>query len=115
MKPDRQLAGMRGHDGRHIGKTIEIPIRSNFREASRFSNTFISSRGATYGLAIQPSDSRLRISDSRLYDVSQDVIISEVDCGTKDGIWIREISDGNQVIEKFEDRLRGRYAADPLS
>jgi len=115
MNQIRQLAGMRGLMADTSGKTIEIPIRSNFREGLSVLEYFISSRGARKGLA----DTALRTADSgyltrRLVDVSQDVIIREVDCGTKDGIWIREISDGNQVIEKFEDRLRGRYAADPI-
>jgi len=115
MNQIRQLAGMRGLMADTSGKTIEIPIRSNFREGLSVLEYFISSRGARKGLA----DTALRTADSgyltrRLVDVSQDVIIREVDCGTTDGIWVREISDGNQVIEKFEDRLRGRYTADPI-
>jgi len=97
------------------GKTIEIPIRSNFREGLSVLEYFISSRGARKGLA----DTALRTADSgyltrRLVDVAQDVIIREVDCGTKEGIWVREITDGNLVIEKFEDRLRGRYTLEPI-
>ncbi|MGI6578155.1 MAG: DNA-directed RNA polymerase subunit beta' [Eubacteriales bacterium] len=115
MNQIRQLAGMRGLMADTSGKTIEIPIRANFREGLSVLEYFISSRGARKGLA----DTALRTADSgyltrRLVDVSQDVIIREVDCETEDGIWVREISDGNQVIEQFEDRLRGRYAADPI-
>ena len=116
MNQIRQLAGMRGLMADTSGKTIEIPIRSNFREGLSVLEYFISSRGARKGLA----DTALRTADSgyltrRLVDVSQDVIIREVDCGTTDGIWIREITDANQVIEKFEDRLRGRYAVNPIT
>jgi DNA-directed RNA polymerase subunit beta' len=115
MNQIRQLAGMRGLMADTSGKTIEIPVRSNFREGLSVLEYFISSRGARKGLA----DTALRTADSgyltrRLVDVSQDVIVREEDCGTKEGFWVREISDGNQVIEKFEDRLRGRYTVDPV-
>ena len=115
MNQIRQLAGMRGLMADTSGKTIEIPIRSNFREGLSVLEYFISSRGARKGLA----DTALRTADSgyltrRLVDVAQDVIIREVDCGTKEGIWVREITDGNLVIEKFEDRLRGRYTLEPI-
>ena len=92
------------------GKTIEIPIKANFREGLSVLEYFISSRGARKGMA----DTALRTADSgyltrRLVDVSQDVIIREHDCGTNDGIWVFEINDGNQVIEPFAERLVGRY------
>ena len=110
MNQIRQLAGMRGLMANTAGKTIEIPIKANFREGLSVLEYFISSRGARKGLA----DTALRTADSgyltrRLVDVSQDVIIREHDCGTDDGIWVFEISDGNQVIEPFADRLIGRY------
>ena len=91
------------------GKTIEIPIKANFREGLTVLEYFISSRGARKGLA----DTALRTADSgyltrRLVDVSQDVIIREEDCGSTEGIEAFEITDGNQVIEPFKDRLIGR-------
>ncbi len=106
----RQLAGMRGLMANTSGKTIEIPIKANFREGLSVLEYFISSRGARKGLA----DTALRTADSgyltrRLVDVSQDVIIREEDCGSTKGIEAYEIMDGNQVIEPFEDRLSGRY------
>jgi DNA-directed RNA polymerase subunit beta' len=106
----RQLAGMRGLMANTAGKTIELPIKANFREGLSVLEYFISSRGARKGLA----DTALRTADSgyltrRLVDVSQEVIIREDDCGTEDGIWIHEITDGNQVIEPFADRIMGRY------
>ena len=106
----RQLAGMRGLMANTAGKTIELPIKANFREGLTVLEYFISSRGARKGLA----DTALRTADSgyltrRLVDVSQDVIIRQDDCGTEEGIWIHEITDGNQVIEPFADRIIGRY------
>ncbi len=110
MNQIRQLAGMRGLMANTAGKTIEIPIKANFREGLSVLEYFISSRGARKGLA----DTALRTADSgyltrRLVDVSQDVIIREHDCGTDEGIWAFEINDGKQVIEPFADRLVGRY------
>ncbi len=110
MNQIRQLAGMRGLMANTAGKTIEIPIKANFREGLSVLEYFISSRGARKGLA----DTALRTADSgyltrRLVDVSQDVIIREHDCGAHDGIEVYEIKDGNQVIEPFKDRLIGRY------
>ena len=106
----RQLAGMRGLMADTSGRTIDIPIKANFREGLTVLEYFISSRGARKGLA----DTALRTADSgyltrRLVDVSQEVIIREMDCGAKDGIEVYEIKDGNQVIEPFADRLVGRY------
>ncbi|OQB13149.1 MAG: DNA-directed RNA polymerase subunit beta' [Firmicutes bacterium ADurb.Bin193] len=107
----RQLAGMRGLMANTSGKTIEIPIRANFREGLNVLEYFISTHGARKGLA----DTALRTADSgyltrRLVDVSQDVIIREKDCGTDEGIIVADIKDGNEIIEPLEDRLLGRYA-----
>jgi DNA-directed RNA polymerase subunit beta' len=110
MKQIRQLAGMRGLIANTAGRTIEIPIKANYREGLTALEYFISSRGARKGLA----DTALRTADSgyltrRMVDVSQDVIIREQDCGSTHGIRVSEISENGQVIEKFSDRLRGRY------
>ena len=110
MKQIRQLAGMRGLIANTAGKTIEIPIKANYREGLTALEYFISSRGARKGLA----DTALRTADSgyltrRMVDVSQEVIIREKDCGVTHGIKVSEISENGQVIEKFSDRLRGRY------
>ncbi len=110
MKQIRQLAGMRGLMANTAGRTIEIPIKSNFREGLSVLEYFISSRGARKGMA----DTALRTADSgyltrRLVDVSQEVIIREDDCGVDEGIWVEEISENGQVIEKFFERLRGRF------
>lgn len=106
----RQLAGMRGLMADTSGRTIEIPIKANFREGLSVLEYFISSRGARKGLA----DTALRTADSgyltrRLVDVSQEVIIREHDCGTHDGILVSEISENGQIIETFGERLKGRY------
>ncbi|MBR2590222.1 MAG: DNA-directed RNA polymerase subunit beta' [Clostridia bacterium] len=111
----RQLAGMRGLIANTAGKTIEVPIRSNYREGLNVLEYFISSRGARKGLA----DTALRTADSgyltrRLVDVSQEVIIKEEDCGCKHGFTISNISDGSRVIESLEERLTGRYLAEPI-
>jgi len=110
MKQIRQLAGMRGLMANTAGRTIEIPIKSNFREGLSVLEYFISSRGARKGMA----DTALRTADSgyltrRLVDVSQEVIIREDDCGVQEGIWVEEISENGQVIERFAERLRGRF------
>ncbi|MCI8738664.1 MAG: DNA-directed RNA polymerase subunit beta' [Oscillibacter sp.] len=110
MKQIRQLAGMRGLIANTAGRTIEIPIKANYREGLTALEYFISSRGARKGLA----DTALRTADSgyltrRMVDVSQEVIIREEDCGVTHGIKVSEISENGQVIEKFSDRLRGRY------
>ncbi len=107
----RQLAGMRGLMANTSGMIIEIPIRANFREGLNVLEFFISTHGARKGLA----DTALRTADSgyltrRLVDVSQDVIVREDDCGTEEGLWVSEIRDGNETIEKLEDRLSGRFA-----
>ena len=110
MKQIRQLAGMRGLIANTAGKTIEIPIKANYREGLTALEYFISSRGARKGLA----DTALRTADSgyltrRMVDVSQDVIIREEDCGVTHGIKVSEISENGQVIEKLSDRLHGRF------
>jgi len=111
----RQLAGMRGLMASTSGKTIEIPIKSNFREGLSVLEYFISARGARKGLA----DTALRTADSgyltrRLVDVSQEVIIREIDCGATKGIWVEDIKEGNQTIEPFHERLVGRYPVDDV-
>ena len=92
------------------GKVVEIPIKSCFREGLDAIEYFIAAHGARKGL----SDTALRTADSgyltrRLVDVSQDIIVREQDCGTHDGIEVWDIKDGNQVVEKLEERLVGRY------
>ncbi|MCL1807369.1 MAG: DNA-directed RNA polymerase subunit beta' [Oscillospiraceae bacterium] len=116
MNQIRQLAGMRGLLANTVGKTIEIPIKANYREGLTVLEYFISSRGARKGLA----DTALRTADSgyltrRLVDVSQDVIIRDLDCGTKDSITVREIGESGQVIEPLSDRLSGRYTAEDIT
>ena len=111
----RQLAGMRGLIANTAGKTIEVPIRANYREGLNILEYFISSRGARKGLA----DTALRTADSgyltrRLVDVSQDVIIRDQDCGCHDGIIVSKIMDGNRVLEPLEERLTGRFVVDPV-
>jgi DNA-directed RNA polymerase subunit beta' len=111
----RQLAGMRGLIANTSGTTIEVPIRSNYREGLNILEYFISSRGARKGLA----DTALRTANSgyltrRLVDVSQEVIVNEEDCGTTDGIEIYEIANGNEIIEPFKDRLVGRFLTEDL-
>ncbi len=111
----RQLAGMRGLIANTAGKTIEIPIRANYREGLNILEYFISSRGARKGLA----DTALRTADSgyltrRLVDVAQDVIIRDNDCGCHDGIVVKAIMDGNRELESLRDRLVGRYPLDPV-
>ena len=110
MSQIRQLAGMRGLIANTSGKTIEIPIRANYREGLNILEYFISSRGARKGLA----DTALRTADSgyltrRLVDVSQDVIIREEDCGATDGLEVFDIKEGKESIESLHERLIGRY------
>ncbi|MBE3593249.1 MAG: DNA-directed RNA polymerase subunit beta' [Thermoanaerobacter sp.] len=111
----RQLAGMRGLMADPSGRIIELPIRSNFREGLNVLEFFISTHGARKGLA----DTALRTADSgyltrRLVDVSQDVIVREDDCGTDEGIYVEEIREGNEIIEKLADRIIGRVAAEDV-
>ena len=111
----RQLAGMRGLMANASGKTVEIPVKSNFREGLSVMEYFTSSHGARKGLA----DTALRTADSgyltrRLVDVSQDVIVRDIDCGTTETTEIFAIKDGNEVIEEIRDRIVGRYTIDPI-
>ncbi len=111
----RQLAGMRGLMANASGKTVEIPVKSNFREGLSVMEYFISSHGARKGL----SDTALRTADSgyltrRLVDVSQDVIVRDYDCGTTETSTIVAIKEGNEVIEDIYDRIVGRYTIDPI-
>ena len=111
----RQLAGMRGLIADTSGRTIEIPIKANYREGLSILEYFIASRGARKGLA----DTALRTADSgyltrRLVDVSQEVIVREHDCGTHDGIMVSEISEHGKIIETFGERLSGRYPVEDV-
>ena len=106
----KQLAGMRGLMADTTGRTIELPIKSNFREGLDVLEYFMSAHGARKGM----SDTALRTADSgyltrRMVDVCQDVIIREADCGVEKGIVVSEISEGGQVIEKFSERIKGRF------
>ena len=115
MKQIAQLSGMRGLMTNPQGKTLEIPVRSSFREGLSVLEYFISSHGGRKGLA----DTALKTADSgyltrRLVDVSQDVIVREDDCCegfAPKGVYTTAIMEGNQVIESLADRLNGRYAA----
>ena len=115
MNQIRQLAGMRGLMANTSGKTIEIPIKANFREGLSVLEYFISSRGARKGLA----DTALRTADSgyltrRMVDVCQDVIIREPDCGTHDGVWAAAIYDKGQLVQSFGTSIHGRFPAVPV-
>ena len=106
---------MRGLMANTSGKVIDVPIRANFREGLNVLEYFISSAARERGLA----DTAIRTADSgyltrRLVDVAQDVIIREDDCGTDEGIWVEEIRDGSERIEKFFDRMVGRYTVEPV-
>ncbi|PWM58706.1 MAG: DNA-directed RNA polymerase subunit beta' [Oscillospiraceae bacterium] len=111
----RQLAGMRGLMFATNGKTMEIPIKSNFREGLNNLEYFIGARGSRKSL----SDTALRTADSgyltrRLVDVSQQVIIHEDDCGTTEGVVVCDIKDGDEIIEPIKDRLIGRYSLEDV-
>ena len=110
IKQIRQLAGMRGLMASTSGKTIELPIKANFREGLNILEYFIAARGARKGLA----DTALRTADSgyltrRLVDVSQDVIVREENCHDTVGLWVETIRDNNEIIEPLADRLLGRF------
>ena len=110
-----QLSGMRGLMANPKGETIETPIRSSFREGLSVLEYFISSHGGRKGLA----DTALKTANSgyltrRLVDVAQDVIVRDDDCGTKTGIDVEPIKDGDTIVERLEDRLNGRYLAQPI-
>lgn len=117
-KQIKQLAGMRGLMADTSGRTIELPIKSNFREGLDVLEYFISAHGARKGL----SDTALRTADSgyltrRLVDVSQDLIIREIDClPDKEipGMWIKAFTDGREVIESLEERITGRYSCETI-
>ncbi len=112
MNQIRQLAGMRGLMANTAGKTIEIPVKSNFREGLSVLEYFISTRGARKGMA----DTALRTADSgyltrRMVDVCQDVIIREPDCGTTEGVWASAVYDRGQVVESLGTAIHGRFPA----
>ena len=118
-KQIKQLAGMRGLMADTTGKTIELPIKSNFREGLDVLEYFMSAHGARKGL----SDTALRTADSgyltrRLVDISQELIIREQDCSEKrpeiPGMYVKAFADGKEVIETLRDRILGRYAADDI-
>jgi len=116
MAQIRQLAGMRGLMADTAGRTIEIPVKANFREGLSVLEYFISSRGARKGM----TDTALRTADSgyltrRMVDVSQDVIIREHECGTKNGIWVGAVYDKNgDIVDSFGNRIRGRYPVEDV-
>ena len=115
MAQIRQLAGMRGLIANTAGKTIEIPIKANYREGLTVLEYFTSSRGARKGLA----DTALRTADSgyltrRMVDVSQDVIIREDDCGTTDGVWASAVFDRGQEVQSFGVSIHGRYPVEDV-
>ena len=115
MSQIRQLAGMRGLMANTSGKTIEIPIKSNFREGLSVLEYFIASRGARKGL----TDTALRTADSgyltrRLVDVAQNIIIRQKDCGTTEGIEVSEIVEKGAVVDTFGNRIRGRYPLEDI-
>ena len=112
----RQLAGMRGLMANASGKTVEQPIRSNFREGLTVLEFFTSTHGSRKGLA----DTALRTADSgyltrRLVDVSQDVIIRENDCGTEEYLNAKAFADGKEIIEELWDRIEGRYSYEDVN
>jgi DNA-directed RNA polymerase subunit beta' len=111
----KQLAGMRGLMANASGRTVEIPVKSNFREGLSVLEFFISTHGARKGLA----DTALRTADSgyltrRLVDVSQDVIVREEDCGTDQSIAVSAFKDGKEVIEELWDRIVGRFCLEDV-
>lgn len=115
MNQLRQIAGMRGLMASTTGKAVEIPIKSCFREGLDSLEYFISSHGARKGLA----DTALRTADSgyltrRLVDVAQDIIVRDIDCGSKEGIEVTDVKDGNQVVEKIQERLVGRFPIEDI-
>ena len=115
MQQIRQLAAMRGLMADTEGRTVEIPIRSCFREGMDVLEYFVSAHGARKGLV----DTALRTADSgyltrRLVDVSQGIIVREEDCGTDDGMIVTDIKNGNELIEGLAERLSGRYAAEDI-
>ena len=111
----RQLSGMRGLMAKPNGEIIETPITANFREGLNVLQYFISTHGARKGLA----DTALKTADSgyltrRLCDVAQDVIVSEYDCGTTEGIFVEPIIESGEIIEHLRDRIVGRVALEDV-
>ena len=111
----RQLAGMRGLMAKPSGEIIETPITANFREGLNVLQYFISTHGARKGLA----DTALKTANSgyltrRLVDVAQDVIVTEDDCGTLEGLDVRRIEEGGEIIEDLRDRIVGRVALEEI-
>ncbi|MFN3476207.1 MAG: DNA-directed RNA polymerase subunit beta', partial [Candidatus Methylomirabilales bacterium] len=111
----RQLAGMRGLMAKPSGEIIETPITSNFREGLTVLEYFTSTHGARKGLA----DTALKTADSgyltrRLVDVAQDVTVTEIDCGTPNGIWVGPLIEGGEIIQPLRDRILGRVALDDV-
>jgi len=111
----RQLAGMRGLMAKPDGSIIETPITANFREGLNVLQYFISTHGARKGLA----DTALKTANSgyltrRLVDVAQDVVITEVDCGTSEGLMMTPIVEGGDVVEPLRDRVLGRIVAEDV-
>lgn len=108
-KQIQQIGGMRGLMANATGKTVEIPIKANFREGLSVLEYFISTNGARKGLA----DTALRTADSgyltrRLVDISHNVIVRDIDCGTNEGIEVRAFTEGREVIETLKERIIGR-------
>src|SRR5574341_1154012 len=112
----RQLAGMRGLMAKPSGEIIETPITSNFREGLTVLEYFTSTHGARKGLA----DTALKTADSgyltrRLVDVAQDVIVSEPDCQSTDGIFVTALVEGGEIIEPLDERILGRVTSEPIT
>ncbi len=111
----RQLGGMRGLMAKPSGEIIETPITANFREGLTVLQYFISTHGARKGLA----DTALKTANSgyltrRLVDIAQDVIVSEIDCGTSDGIIVSALVEGGEIIQPLEERILGRLASEDI-
>ncbi|MGB9430485.1 MAG: DNA-directed RNA polymerase subunit beta' [Gammaproteobacteria bacterium] len=112
----RQLAGMRGLMAKPDGSIIETPITANFREGLNVLQYFISTHGARKGLA----DTALKTANSgyltrRLVDVAQDLVVTEVDCGTSNGLFMKPIVEGGDVVEPLRERVLGRVLAEPVN
>jgi DNA-directed RNA polymerase subunit beta' len=111
----RQLAGMRGNMAKPDGSIIETPITANFREGLNVLQYFISTHGARKGLA----DTALKTANSgyltrRLVDVAQDLVVTEEDCGTTNGLWMKPIVEGGDIVEPLRERVLGRVLAEPI-
>src|SRR5207248_3079743 len=112
-----QLSGMRGLMSDPFGRLIEdLPIKSNFHEGLSVLEFFVSTHGARKGLA----DTALRTADAdyltrRLVDVAQDVIVRDIDCGTRNGIYVSEVRESREVVERLADRIEGRYSLETIA